>query len=243
MTKQELEKNALLRLRNTGTLETFIAVLGAKLEPTKEMFANYRCAAMEVETKFRVLDEQFSVEYDTNPIHSIRTRIKSYDSIMRKLVRKGYSYTLEAIQENMFDIAGVRVVCTFEDDIYRLADVLLMQDDIVLIEKRDYIKEPKESGYRSLHLIVDVPIFREDGRKMVKVEVQLRTAAMDFWANMEHKLQYNKDISPEIAKLVEAEMRECANISADLDRRIQSVRDMINTVEEEPPAKRWKVIK
>lgn len=243
MTKQELEKNALLRLRNTGTLETFIAVLGAKLEPTKEMFANYRCAAMEVETKFRVLDEQFSVENDTNPIQNIRTRIKSYDSIMRKLVRKGYPYTLESIQENMYDIAGVRVVCTFEDDIYRLANVLLMQDDIELVEKRDYIREPKESGYRSLHLIIDVPIFREDGRKMVKVEVQLRTAAMDFWANMEHKLQYNKDISPEIALQVEEELRECAKISADLDRRIQNVRDIIDSNESNPPGKRWRIIK
>ena len=233
MNKKELEQRALLRLRNTGTLENFIAVLGARLEPTKKMFADYRCAAMQVETKFRVLDEQFSVQYDANPIQSIQTRIKSYDSIMRKMVRKGFPLTLDSIQENLNDVAGVRVVCTFEDDIYRLANVLLSQDDIKLLEIRDYIREPKESGYRSLHLIIEVPIFGEDGRKMVRVEVQLRTAAMDFWASMEHKLQYNKDLDPEISAHIEGELQECAKVSADLDRRIQSVRDWINKAENE----------
>ncbi len=232
MTKKELEQKALLRLRNTGTLENFIAVLGARLEPTKEMFANYRCAAMQVETKFKVLDEQFSVQYDANPIQNIQTRIKSYDSIMRKLVRKGFPLTLDSIQENLNDVAGVRVVCTFEDDLYRLANVLLSQDDVHLVEIRDYISEPKESGYRSLHLIVEVPIFREDGRIMVRVEVQLRTSAMDFWASMEHKLQYNKDLDPEISAHIEGELRECARISADLDSRIQSVKDWIVKGEE-----------
>lgn len=207
--------------------EEILDVIEDRLLPVEQFFANYNCAIMEVETKFKVLNEQFSLKYDGNPIESIHSRIKDYDSILRKVIRKKIPRTLEAIEENINDIAGVRVVCSFVDDIYRLADCLLQQDDIVLIRRKDYIKNPKPGGYRSLHLIVAVPIFLENEKKMVKVEVQLRTIAMDFWASLEHKLRYKKNISPEMLEKLSHELLDCANVSASLDSRMQNVRNLI----------------
>ena len=143
-----------------------------------DLMSCYRCAIMEIETKFRVLNERFSLHHDRNPIDAIQNRLKSPESILDKMVRKNLPFTLEAIEANIFDIAGVRVVCSFIDDIYMLADCLLQQDDIRLIRRKDYIENPKPNGYRSLHLIVEVPIFLQDGKKLMKVEVQLRTIAM-----------------------------------------------------------------
>ena len=142
---------------------------------------------MEVETKFKVLNEEFSLMYDGNPIETIKSRIKSNESILRKVIRRELPFDLDALEENLDDIAGVRVICSFVDDIYKLADCFMRQDDITLIKMKDYIKNPKPSGYRSLHLIVAVPIFLENEKKSVKVEVQLRTIAMDFWASLEQK--------------------------------------------------------
>ena len=155
----------------------------------------YECAIMEVETKFRVLNHELSLEYDNNPIESIKTRVKSYDSILKKIRRKNIPLNLRAIEDNLKDIAGVRVICSFPDDIYKLAESFLKQDDITLIERKDYIKNPKPSGYRSLHLIVQVPIFLQNEKKMVNVEVQFRTIAMDFWASLDHKMRYKKELS------------------------------------------------
>ncbi|BBH27765.1 GTP pyrophosphokinase [Intestinibaculum porci] len=213
-------------------LERFLSAIKSQMDPVQELFTYYRCAIMEVETKFRVLDEQFSLQYDDNPIESIKSRIKSYDSILRKLKRKGISFDLDSIQNEIFDIAGIRVICSFEKDIYMLADYLLAQDDITLIERKDYIKNPKPSGYRSLHLIVEVPIFLSTGKKMMKVEVQLRTIAMDFWASLEHKLRYKKNLSPKQLVMLSDEMKTCADMTKDLDRRMQYVRDEMNREKE-----------
>ena len=148
--------------------------------PFKRLMAYYKCAIMEVETKFKVLNQEFSLEYDRNPIETIKTRLKSPDSIVKKLAKKDVPLTVESIEKNLNDIAGVRVICSFPEDIYVLADCLLQQDDIKLIEVKDYIKNPKPNGYRSLHLIVEIPIFLKDEKKNMRVEVQLRTIAMDF---------------------------------------------------------------
>lgn len=209
-------------------LERFLDAIKSQMDPVQELFTYYRCAIMEVETKFKVLDEQFSLQYDDNPIESIKSRIKSYDSILRKMKRKGISFDLESIQKEIFDIAGIRVICSFEKDIYLLADYLLAQDDITLIERKDYIKNPKPSGYRSLHLIVEVPIFLSTGKKMMKVEVQLRTIAMDFWASLEHKLRYKKNLSEKQLELLSGEMKTCADMTVELDKRMQYVRDEMN---------------
>ena len=209
--------------------DEFLDFMNENKLPMDQFFSYYRCAIMEIETKFNVLNEQFSLRYDRNPIESIKTRIKSMDSLIRKVRDKNIPLTLDAIEENIYDIAGVRVVCSFVDDIYRLADCLLQQDDITLIRRKDYIKNPKPTGYRSLHLIVSVPIFLENEKKDVKVEVQLRTIAMDFWASLEHKLRYKKNISPQMLEKLAHELTDCAEISASLDSRMQNVRNLILT--------------
>lgn len=152
--------------------DEFIDGIHKNMMPMNELMAYYRCAIMEVETKFKVLDEQFSLEYDRNPIESIKSRLKSYESIIKKLKDRDLPFSLEAIQENIRDVAGIRVICSFPEDIYMLAECLLSQDDVKLIEKKDYIKNPKKSGYRSLHLIIEVPIFLRNEKKSMKVEVQ-----------------------------------------------------------------------
>lgn len=224
-------------VRHSLMSDEFLDFVKDNTKPLDSLMAYYRCAIMEVETKFKVLNEQFSLEYDRNPIESIKTRVKSMDGIIKKVRKKELPLTLEAIEENINDIAGVRVVCSFPEDIYLLADCLLRQDDIRLVEKKDYIQKPKESGYRSLHLIVAVPIFLQNEKREMKVEVQLRTIAMDFWASLEHKLRYKKDIPADKAKYLEDEMLACAQISADLDMRMQNVRDVIaeNTTPDERP--------
>lgn len=207
------------------TKEKIIELFKENTLPVERLFANYRCAIMEIETKFKVLNEEFSLIYDGNPIENIKSRIKSNESILRKIIRRDLPFDLETLEESLDDIAGVRVICSFVDDIYKLADCFLRQDDITLIKMKDYIKNPKPSGYRSLHLIVAVPIFLESEKKLVKVEVQLRTIAMDFWASLEHKLRYNKKIAPEMLDELSRELSECATESAELDFRMQNVKN------------------
>ena len=198
-------------------------------KPFDLLMSYYECAIMEVETKFRVLNHELSLEYDNNPIESIKTRVKSYDSILKKIRRKNIPLNLRAIEDNLKDIAGVRVICSFPDDIYKLAESFLKQDDITLIERKDYIKNPKPSGYRSLHLIVQVQIFLQNEKKMVNVEVQFRTIAMDFWASLDHKMRYKKELSDEEVEILQEElmivqdkvqhlMRECRESGIVLQR-------------------------
>ena len=207
--------------------EDFLDAIQKNIMPMNELMAYYRCAIMEVETKFNVLNEEFSLQYDRNPIENVKSRLKSTDSIIRKLKKKELPFSLEAMQENINDVAGIRVICSFPEDIYMLADCLLNQDDIKLITKKDYIKNPKKSGYRSLHLIIEVPIFLKNEKRYMKVEVQLRTIAMDFWASLEHKLRYKKNISLEQAEIISKELLECSEISATLDKRMEDIRNRI----------------
>lgn len=224
ITEDKLRRGKLLgRLTQKEVLEW----LDQRTSPYRELMTYYRCAMMEVETKFNVLNEELSLQYDRNPIESVRSRLKEPESILEKLQRKNLPLTIEAIENNIFDVAGVRVICSFPEDIYMLTDCLLRQDDIVLVEKKDYIKNPKPSGYRSLHLIVEVPIFLHDQKRMMKVEVQLRTIAMDFWASLEHKIRYKKDL-PEMEAISE-ELRRCSEMSAQLDARMEAVRRWIES--------------
>ena len=186
------------------------------------LMAYYRCAIMEVETKFNVLNEEFSLRYDRNPINGIKSRLKRLDSIQEKLKRKQLPFDLQTIEEHIHDVAGVRVVCAFVDDVYLLAEALLKQDDIMLVEKKDYIANPKPNGYRSLHLIVTVPIFLEHEKRMMQVEIQLRTIAMDFWASLEHQLRYKKELV--FTEKMAQELRDCAQLSAQVDLRMDALR-------------------
>ena len=231
--ESKLEKRKEEFVRNNLLSDEFIEFVQKNKKPFDTLMSYYQCAIMEVETKFKVLSEEYSLEYDRNPIENIKSRVKSFDSLLKKIRRKNIPLTMTSIEENIQDIAGVRVICSFPDDIYRLADCLLNQDDIILLEKKDYIKNPKPSGYRSLHLIIQTPIFLQEGKRMVTVEVQLRTIAMDFWASLEHKLRYKKNISEEQSVFLAEEMSQCAEISASLDERMQKVKDMLIQSEEE----------
>lgn len=221
----------------------FRHLLEENSESVKTLLTYYECALMEVETKFRVLNQEYSLVHDRNPIQAIKTRMKTLDSIVEKLNRYGNPLSLESIEENVNDIAGVRVICSYPDDIYSLADCLLEQDDVTLVTRKDYISNPKPSGYRSLHLIVSVPIFLEHKKKDMKVEVQFRTIAMDFWASLEHQLQYKKNVPEEKSQRLAEELVECANISAQLDSKMQSIRRRLNNepaeIDDEIDAMQW----
>ncbi len=195
-------------------------------QPYQELMAYYRCAMMEVETKFRVLNEAFSLQYDSNPIETIKTRLKKPENIIDKLLRYNLPVTVESIENYINDVAGVRVICAFPSEIDMLAEALLRQDDVKLVQKKDYIRNPKESGYRSLHLIVAVPIFLHDKKRMMKVEVQFRTLAMDWWASLEHKLRYKK--SHPLTEQQNDSLLACSEIAAELDRRMEELNDSID---------------
>lgn len=195
------------------------------LQEFNKLMAYYRCAIMEIETKFNVLNEEFSLQHDRNPINGMTSRLKKFTSIADKLERKNLPMTIENIEENLNDIAGIRVVCAFPDDVYMLANAFLAQDDITLIQKKDYIANPKPNGYRSLHLIVSVPIFLAKEKRVMKAEIQLRTIAMDSWASLEHQLRYKKDF--EFTEHMANELLHCAKLSAELDARMDALRDMV----------------
>ena len=195
-----------------------------------ELMMQYRCALMEVETKLNVLNAEFTMKNNRNPFESIKSRIKTPKSIIEKLKRKGYEISVKGIEENLADVAGIRVICSFPDDIYATAKMLTDQDDSRVLEVKDYIINPKPNGYRSLHLILEVPIFLSNEKKNMKVEVQFRTIAMDFWASLEHKLKYKKNI--ENAEEISKELQRCAEASSQLDLRMQALRDRIEAERE-----------
>ena len=225
-------ENELLSRENIP--EEILEAFKENMKLSKKLMTYYSCALLEIETKFKVLNQQFSLEQEHNPIETIKTRLKSTESILEKLHRKNLPMDMAAVEENLYDVAGIRVICPFINDIYCLADCLLQQDDVTLIEKKDYIKNPKENGYRSLHLIVETPIFLQDEKRMMKVEVQLRTIAMDFWASLEHRMRYKKNLNPELSEMLSTELKDCAETSARLDIRMGRVKDVIekNTAEE-----------
>lgn len=193
----------------------------------RKLISYYECAIMEIGTKLKVLDKEFSLEYDKNPIESIQSRIKSNTGIMRKLKRRGLPMTLESIEENIWDVAGLRVICSFPEDVYLVERCILEQDDIRLIQRKDYIKNPKPSGYRSLHLIVEVPIFLQNEKRWVRAEIQIRTLAMDFWANLEHKLRYKKDLEAEMTEEIAESLQNAADTCYELDLGMECIRNKI----------------
>ncbi len=208
--------------------ELFLTWVETNTQPYKELMAYYKCALMEIETKFNVLNEELSLKYDRNPIESIKSRIKSPESILKKMERYDVFPTVESIESTLNDIAGMRVGCFYLSDVYMFADALLEQDDVTLVKRKDYIEHPKENGYRSLHLIVETPIFLHDSKKLMKVEVQLRTMSMDMWASLEHKILYKKDMPEEIAARLTKELGECATEAARLDKRMGEIQTEAN---------------
>ena len=196
----------------------------------KELRMMYTCAMKEIQTKFEILNTEFKVRYSRNPIASISTRLKTTASITEKLARYNCGLSVENIEKYIHDVGGVRVICSYVDDIYRLADALLAQDDITLLRRKDYIAEPKPNGYRSLHLIVTVPVFFADHKLDIKVEVQIRTIAMDFWATLEHQMKYKQEIPDQDA--ISEELRLCAETIRETDERMLAIRQKIEAAED-----------
>lgn len=181
----------------------------------------YESAIREVKTKLEILDSEFRTKFSYNPIHHIEDRLKSPQSIMEKLQRKGAPVSVDSARANLNDIAGVRVICNYIDDIYTVADLLTAQDDVALISRKDYITDPKPNGYRSLHLVIETPVYLSDKKEYVHVEVQIRTIAMDFWASLEHELKYKTDteVSSELAE----QLKDCAETIAATDKKMQQI--------------------
>lgn len=186
----------------------------------------YGCALQTIRTRFEVLDAEFNARAQRNPVHSISTRVKSSRSIIGKMRRLGLPFTVENMEKSILDIAGIRIICSYVDDIYALADALLRQDDITLIARKDYIANPKPNGYRSLHLIIHLPVYFADQRKDIPVEVQIRTIAMDFWASLEHQMKYKQQIAD--PESIIARLTACAEQSAALDQEMLAIRQCID---------------
>ncbi|UOQ84989.1 GTP pyrophosphokinase [Gracilibacillus salinarum] len=191
----------------------------------------YKFALEEVNTKINILQQEFQYMHDYNPIEHVKSRVKSPESILKKIRKKEIPLSMPEIQDNIRDIAGIRINCSFTKDIYRISQMLEDQKDITVIQKKDYIVNPKPNGYRSLHLIIQIPIFMSDRVKNVFVEIQIRTIAMDFWASLEHKIyyKYNKDI-PERLK---AELADAASSATELDREMESIHQEINEIKQQ----------
>jgi putative GTP pyrophosphokinase len=198
----------------------------------EEMMMMYKCAIREVRTKAEVLNDEMSVRYHRNPISRITSRVKKPESIAQKLYKKNLPFTVEAIMTNLSDVAGVRIICEFIDDIYTIAAMLAMQDDLKLIKIKDYIKYPKDNGYRSYHMIVEIPVFFSKGKTPMRVEIQIRTMAMDFWASLDHELKYKKDINPEDEEMIANELLACAERIAETDTIMQQIRMKMDSAEE-----------
>ncbi len=196
------------------------------------LMMKYDCALSEVRTKLDVLNKELSLRNKRNPFENIKMRIKTPVSIYNKLKSKGVDFSVSNINEHLSDVAGIRVICSFVDDIYMLADCLASQDDIQVLVRKDYIENPKSSGYRSLHLIINVPIFLTEDKEYMKVEVQFRTIAMDFWATLEHKMKYKKDI--ENAEVITEDLKFSADLINQIDMRMRQIREKIDASDELP---------
>ncbi len=195
----------------------------------RELMMMYNCAIREVRTKLEVLNDELSIRNSRNPIEFIESRIKRPLSIVDKLKRYGEPVNVESIERSLNDVAGIRVICPFIDDIYSVADMLLSQDDITLIKKKDYIENPKPNGYRSLHRILEVPVFFSNQKKPMRVEVQIRTIAMDFWSSVDHQLKYKHDVPN--ADELSAQLKECADIISQTDMRMLAIKNQLYSSE------------
>lgn len=192
----------------------------------QQAMMRYTCAIREVKTKLEVLNDELSVKNQRNPIEMIKSRVKKPKSIVEKLQRRGFEISLESMEKNLNDVAGIRIICSFLDDIYEVADMLIRQDDVKVIAVKDYIQNPKPNGYRSYHMIIEIPVFFSDSKKPIRVEVQIRTIAMDFWASLDHQLKYKKSFIDDNGEISE-ELKQCAEVIAGTDVKMLEIRKKI----------------
>lgn len=203
---------------------------------SKSLFKKYEAAILEMKTRFEILDADLEFRFNRNPIHHIETRLKKPRSVFEKLIRYEKPLTLESMEENVLDIAGLRVIASYIDDVYALVKVLSMQDDLEIIKVKDYIANPKPNGYRSLHIIVKIPIYFLDRKQYVPVEIQFRTIAMDFWASLEHTLKYKKNRELEGIDMYD-ELKNCSDIIKDVEHRMQILMHAVQTNDVEEAAR------
>lgn len=187
---------------------------------------NYMCALKVLETQIEIINDEFQYKYNHNPIEHIKTRIKSVDSIIKKLDKYGLSFSTYNIVNNIFDIIGARIVCSFKSDIFKIVNIIKKSSNLTVVEEKDYINNPKESGYSSYHLIVDVPVYLSDSLIKVKAEIQIRTIAMDFWASLEHKINYK--FSKKVPDEVKKELVSSSKIINNLDERMNYLNNLVN---------------
>ena len=192
----------------------------------QQAMMRYTCAIREVKTKLEVLNDELSVKNQRNPIEMIKSRVKKPKSIVEKLQRRGFEISLESMEKNLDDVAGIRIICSFLDDIYEVADMLIRQDDVKVIAVKDYIQNPKPNVYRSYHMIIEIPVFFSDSKKPIRVEVQIRTIAMDFWASLDHQLKYKKSFIDDNGEISE-ELKQCAEVIAGTDVKMLEIRKKI----------------
>lgn len=192
----------------------------------QQAMMRYTCAIREVKTKLEVLNDELSVKNQRNSIEMIKSRVKKPKSIVEKLQRRGFEISLESMEKNLDDVAGIRIICSFLDDIYEVADMLIRQDDVKVIAVKDYIQNPKPNGYRSYHMIIEIPVFFSDSKKPIRVEVQIRTIAMDFWASLDHQLKYKKSFIDDNGEISE-ELKQCAEVIAGTDVKMLEIRKKI----------------
>ncbi len=200
-------------------------------EEFEELMMCFECAMSQARTKLEILNKEMALKNKRNPFEYIKSRLKSPRSIYGKLKGKGVPFTVENIENTINDVAGIRVICSFIDDIYNIRDSFDVQDDVEIVQEKDYIVSPKGNGYRSLHLIIRVPIYFSNEKKYMNVEVQFRTIAMDFWASVEHKMKYKREIRN--AEIIVEELRYSADLINQLDRRMLQIREKIELSEEE----------
>ncbi|WP_022779733.1 GTP pyrophosphokinase [Butyrivibrio sp. AE3009] len=196
----------------------------------EEVSLMYNSALKQITTKIEILNEEFQEVHRYNPIEHVKARVKTPESIVKKLKRNGYESTIENMVRYINDIAGIRIICSFTSDIYRIAEMISNQKDIQVLTVKDYIMNPKKSGYRSYHMIVSLPVYLSDRIVNVKVEIQIRTVAMDFWASLEHKIQYK--FEGKAPNHINSELHECAKMVADLDARMLSLNEEILAIED-----------
>lgn len=206
--------------KNSNLPENAVAIIRSFLNSENL----YLSAARGIETKLENLNDEFKYTKDRNPIHQIKTRVKTPQSIINKLLKRGFEFSVESARENLSDIAAVRVICSYIDDIYTIAELLTSQDDIEVVRTSDYIQNPKPNGYRSLHLVVTIPVYLSKKTKRVKVEIQIRTIAMDFWASLEHELSYK--LTEGKSEAITQELKDCADVIANTDMRMQHLHNI-----------------
>lgn len=220
------EKDLQQSIMNGLSVPENISEFFSQVEEFKKSIMKYQCVIRKLQSKLEILNDELSIKKERNPIEMIKYRVKEPRSIVEKLKRRGYPITVEAMEDHLTDIAGIRVICGFIEDIYTVSEILREQDDIHILQIKDYIKNPKPNGYMSFHMIVETPVFFTRNKEPLCAEIQLRTMAMDFWASLEYQLKYKKNIeNPEI---IASQLKDCAQIISSTDLKMQDILNQIN---------------